>query len=110
MIKQLNALATFLLELIMVITFAYYGYHTDCSTIGHILFMLLFPIIAIALWSWLAAPRSSRRLSTPFLQLFRVFMFLIAAFFLYESGFLIFACIVAALAIATQILSYFAKE
>ena len=108
--KQLNSLVTFLLELVMVVSFAYYGYHKEYSKTGQIFLMLLFPLVAIALWAWFAAPRSRHQLSTPLLQLFRAVMFLIAAFFLYQSGCFIVACIVAALAIVTQMISYFAKE
>ena len=65
---------------------------------------------AIILWAVFAAPNSRRRLRLPALAVFRAAMFLVAAFFYYRLGLEVIALVMAALAVTTQILSYFTEK
>lgn len=107
MFKYINATVVFILELIMVGSFAWFGFRTGDSVLVRYILAVALPAVAIALWAYWAAPKSSRRLRMPFLVLFRLAMFLLAGFALYLGNRPTFALVVAVLALVTQTISYF---
>ena len=61
-LKNLNLALSFLLELVMLVAFGYWGFNTGDSTVVHWVLGLGVPIIAIIIWSIWNAPMSKRRL------------------------------------------------
>lgn len=113
-IKQMVKIAlqslAFILEVIMLGVFGYYGYQNPFWHLPATLSSVILIGLGIILWGILAAPKSKNRLKMPYLALFRGVMFLLAAFFLFQSGFKNYAVIMAFLAISTQIVSYFTES
>lgn len=109
-IKTINQIATFALEITMFIAYGYYGLNRTWSLTYRILFTTLIISTAIALWAIFAAPKAGHRLEMPYLAIFRAGMFFIAAFFLFQSGYKNIAVILAGFIIITQIVSYFAEK
>lgn len=81
MIKSINQAVVFIMELVMVYAFGYIGYKTGSDTFSKYALAILLTAICIFLWGIFAAPKSTRRLSMPYLGLFRCSMFLTASLF-----------------------------
>jgi len=62
------------------------------------------PVVAILLWGFLAAPKAKHRLPFPYLIPFKLILFLLTAFLLYESSQQKWAIIFAAIAIVSELL------
>lgn len=106
MIKLINQVVVFILEIIMLITFGYFGFARQWNIIPKILLTIFIIATAIGLWAIFAAPRSGHRLEMPYLAIFRASMFLLAAFLLFQLENKNLAIALATLAIVTQIISY----
>lgn len=109
MIKNINAFIVFLLEIIMLISIVDFGMSRQWNLSPRLLFTLLVLLIAILLWSVFAAPKSAYRLKMPYLFGFRLFMFSLAAFLLFQAGHSTPSIIVMILALLTQAISYFSE-
>lgn len=108
MVIALNKGIVFLLEMAMIVSFAYFGFQKGGSIYAKWLLAAALPVIAILLWGYFAAPKSAHRLSMPYLAFFRAAMFLAAACCMYPCNKVSAAISVAAvLAITTQFLSYY---
>jgi hypothetical protein len=110
MLKPAVQIVVFLMELLMPIAFACYGYNKPIDGPLRIALAAGLVLAAIILWAVLAAPNSRHRLPLPALAIFRASMFLVAAFFFYQLGFQNLALMMAALAVTTQILSCFTEK
>ena len=110
MIKTINQIVVFFLEIIMLIVFGYFAFTTKWSFILKLLSSIFMVTTAIALWAFFAAPKSGHRLKMPYLAIFRAGMFLLAALLLFLSGNVNLAIALAALVIVTQIISYFTEK
>ncbi len=110
MIKSANQITVFVLELIMFITYGYYGMSKQWNFIPRHLFTMLIVSAAITLWAILAAPKSAHRLKMPYLLIFRATMFLFAAMFLLQLEHKNMAIAMALLTIITQTISYFTEK
>jgi hypothetical protein len=106
MFKTINQIAVFVIELIMIGAFAYFGFQKGNSTIIKFLLAIILPVFVVFLWAYFAAPKSLQRLEMPYLVIFRLSLFLIASYLLYKSGQTKVALVVALLSIFTQIASY----
>jgi hypothetical protein len=80
MLKGLNAALMFFLELGMLAGFAAYGLDGDKPFGARWVLGLGLPLVAVALWSYFAAPRSVHRLATVPLVAFRLTLFELSAF------------------------------
>lgn len=78
-LKALNLAAAFLLEVVLLVAFCYWGFHASHSSTLQWLLGIGAPVGAIILWSVLAAPKSDHRLSRSPLAVFRVAIFTLAA-------------------------------
>ena len=94
----------------MLVAFGWYGYSRATDMLLRIGLAAGFLTTAVILWAVFAAPNSRRRLRLPALAVFRAAMFLVAAFFYYRLGLEVIALVMAALAVTTQILSYFTEK
>lgn len=110
MLKYFNQIIVFMMELVMVGFFAYYGYHRNTTVLNRYLLACCLPGAAIFLWGRFAAPKSSTRLTMPYLVMFRAMMFLVTSVVLYQSGNVPMAIIIAVLAVVTQAVSYSTGE
>lgn len=109
MLKSINQILVFTMELVMLGAFAIYGYnHT--TLVNRYVFSFALVAIAIGLWGVFAAPKSLHRLSLPFLVLFRAAMFLTASFLLFLSGYKTLAVVMGVLSVVTQTYSYFMEK
>ncbi len=105
MLKIVNQTIVFLIELIMIGTFAYFGYQIGNSIFAKYALAISLPILAIILWGYWAAPKSVHRIMMPYLALFRLSLFLLASYLLYRCGQNKFAIILAIFSLSTQIAS-----
>lgn len=110
MLKYSNQVIVFILELVMITSFAYYGYQKNTTILNRYLLAFLLPIAAIILWTIFAAPKSSHRIAMPYLALFRAGMFLITSFAVYQLGHKNMAIVIVILVIVTQIMSYYFEK
>ena len=62
LIKVINLVLAFLLEIAMLIAFGYFGYHYPENTANKYFFMMALPLAATILWGFFAAPKSKHRL------------------------------------------------
>ncbi len=107
MIVALNKGIVFLLEIVMIISFAWFGFQKGTNMYVKWMLAAALPVVAILLWGYFAAPKSSHRLSMPYLAFFRAMMFLAASWCLYKCNKTSAAISVAILSFATQLLSYY---
>jgi hypothetical protein len=110
MLRYVNQLVVFLLELVMFGALGFYGFQKGSGTTTKYALAVILPAIAVLLWGYYAAPKSSHRLPMPYLALFRGVFFLCAAYLLYECGQKNWALLVAALAPITQAISYYSGD
>ena len=107
MVKAINRIAVFVIELIMTATFAHVGFQKGNNMLSKYSCAFILPLVVILLWSYFAAPKSSHRLKMPYLAIFRLALFLTAAYLLYKSGQINFAIVLAFSSVITQMISCF---
>lgn len=105
MIYTANLIVMFFVELAMLAIFAFYGYEIGDTTILRIVYAVLLPTLALVIWRVWAAPKAKRQLKMPYLVLFRMGLFLVAAYLLYHLGQKTQAIVFASIAMITQIIS-----
>jgi hypothetical protein len=93
----------------MIASFGCYGYSRGFNVPTRFVFSVSMIAICVALWAFLAAPKSTHRLPMPYLGLFRGIMFLFTAFFLFLFQLQTFAIAIGVLAVITQIVSYYTE-
>jgi hypothetical protein len=62
--RSANLALKFILELVAIAGFAYWGARTGGSVAADVALGIVAPLVAVALWSRFAAPRAPRRLPT----------------------------------------------
>lgn len=75
----------FLLEIAMLVSFMYWGFHLDTSLLVKILFGIGTPIIVAIIWGTFIAPKASIPVSVPIRILLQIILFSSAAVALYFS-------------------------
>jgi hypothetical protein len=104
-IKQINQLLVFFVELGMLVSLGYAGFHMGKSILVKYLLAIVLPLITAVIWGIWEAPRSPYRLYQPFRSLLAMFLFLLAAFLLYTTGKKEIAIIFGITALVTQCLA-----
>ena len=104
-IKQINQLLVFLVELGMLVSLGYAGFHMGKSILIKYVLAIALPLIAAIIWGIWEAPRSQYRLHQPFRSLLALLLFLSAAFLLYRTGKSGIASIFGIAAIITHLLA-----
>ena len=85
-LKAANLGLAFLLELVALASFAFWGFTATDTTTLNVVLGIGVPIVAIVLWGFFAAPQSERRLrGTPYL-IFKLAFFTLAIVALYLAG------------------------
>lgn len=92
-LKNINLLIAFLLEVCMVISYGYWGFHLHANNLVKGIVGVVAPLAIVALWGFFAAPNSSTQLHQPLLTIFQFSIFFVAAALLYFSRQPLFASI-----------------
>ena len=106
LLQNANLGLAFLLELVALGSFAYWGFNASDSTILKIVLGLGTPILAIVLWGVFAAPRSERRLKGSAYLVFKVIFFALAILALIAAGNLTLGVIFAVVFVLNTGLAY----
>lgn len=85
LLKSLNLLSAFLLELAMIGAYSYWGFHLHTGTLLRAAVGIGVPIMVIIIWTTLLAPRAAHRLTIPWLTLVKLILFMGAGLLLYNS-------------------------
>jgi hypothetical protein len=107
--KAANLALAFLLELVAVGAFAYWGFTTTTSPLNIVLAVGL-AVVSIVLWGIFAAPKSSRRLKGNALLAFKLVFFALAALALILAGSEMLGVVFAVLVVVNLILAYAWKQ
>jgi len=95
----------FLLEICMLLSFSYWGFHNHTS-IASWLYGIGLPALVAFVWGILAAPKSKNRLRMPYRTFFSIGMFWIAGILLYETGLTLYAIAFMIVAFVSGTLAY----
>lgn len=98
MVRTVNLVVAFLLELAMLVAFALWGFSLEASLAVRLVVGLGLPLVAVALWGAVLAPRASRRLRMPWIVLVKAALFGAAALALLGSTHPVAALLMAAVA------------
>ncbi len=85
MLKMVNLLVRFLLELCILVIFGYWGFQTGSNPFMKFLLGLGAPILFAVVWGTLLAPKSPRRLHEPWLFLLELVVFALTCWALYST-------------------------
>ena len=94
----------------MFISLSYVGSKYGKITITKWLLGIIFPLIAITLWGYFAAPKSEYRLDLNSRIIFELLMFLVTAILLYKTQFKTVAITFAIVVLVVVISSYFFEK
>ncbi len=86
LLKMLNLLVRFLLELCILVIFGYWGFQIGGNPLMKFLLGLGAPILFAVIWGTFLAPKSSRRLDEPWLSLLELVIFALTCWALYSTG------------------------
>lgn len=86
MLKVINLLVRFLLELCILTIFGYWGFNTGNNAFMKFLLGLGAPILFAVLWGTFLAPKSPMRLHEPWLFLLELVIFALTCWALYSTG------------------------
>lgn len=103
--KAANLALAFLLELVAVGAFAYWGFVSAASPLNIVLAVGL-AVVSIMLWGIFAAPKSTRRLKGNALLAFKLVFFALAALALILAGSEMLGIVFAVLVVLNLILVY----
>ena len=109
-VRGINRLIAFLLELVLVISLGYGGYSVVENVYLKYTLAILLPLAAIICWSIFAAPMSKSRLEQPWRMAFRLSLYLICAALLYAIGKTTVAISLAAIATVNEMIAFYFKD
>jgi hypothetical protein len=104
-LKGLNLALSFILELIAVGAFAYWGFNASDNTLVRIILGVGAPLAMIVVWGSYLAPRSARRLKGPVLSIATLIIFGLAAAALASAGQTTAAAVFVAAAVVNLVLA-----
>lgn len=84
-LKGLNAIVAFGLEMAMLVSFGYWGYQVGQGTLARWALAIGLPTVAIVIWGLYFAPKATRRLSILPGALLSLGLFVLGAFALYQT-------------------------
>lgn len=105
-IKYLNLLVSFLLEVALLIVAGYWGFQQGESVLMKYTLALAIPVVIAILWGIFAAPKSKKRLENPFRIVFKLTLFSLAVFFSYQMGLLLLAIIIAIITCINLVMAF----
>ena len=109
-IKAINLAIPFFLEIAMIVTLGYFGFHYPQNILLKYVLMIALPIGAIVLWGYFAAPKSKHRLQQPYRVLFALAIFGASVFLLNMTGKTMLAAFFAIMIILNQLFLFIFKQ
>lgn len=109
-LKGLNQIIYFLIELSMLGSLGYTGFQSSQHTYGKYLLAIGLPLVAATLWGIFAAPRSDYRLAAPYRSLFALTLFGLSFFLLYRTGQARLAITLGIVALASELTALVLKQ
>ncbi len=110
LIKSINQIVAFLLELGMLAAVGLWGYLQGRSLWSKYAIAILLILVAASLWGYFAAPRSAHRLSLGYLVIFKFLLFTITTLMLYNAELRNYAIVFGVLALLSLGLEYYFEE
>ena len=110
LLKALNQVIYFLIELSMLGSLAYSGFQSSQHSYEKYLLGIGLPILAATLWGFFAAPRSEYRLEFPYRSTFALTLFGVAFFLLYRTGHSRLAISLGIIALASELTAVVLKQ
>ena len=106
LLRFIHLFIAFSLELVMIATFARWGFSLGKDTILKYAFALLMALLVIVLWGIFAAPRSQHRLPHTPRILFETALYCITAFFMHTLGYTQWGIAFGLVAIASETVAF----
>jgi hypothetical protein len=103
-IKLINKGIMFLLEICMLLSLSYWGFHNHASMAY--LYGIGLPVLVALLWGVFAAPKSKKRLPMPYRTFFSIGMFWMSGILLYATGLTVYAIAFMIVAFISGTLAY----
>ncbi|MBX3080137.1 MAG: YrdB family protein [Anaerolineae bacterium] len=110
MLPSANLALSFLLELVALVALGYWGFQASDNTLLKFILGLGAPILLIVVWGMWLAPKSSRRLRRPWLQIVKLLVFGVTALALANAGQTTLAVIFAVVVIINAALAEIWKQ
>ncbi len=110
LLKGINQLVYFLVELGMFAALGYVGFHSTTHPYGKYAAAIGLPLVAIVLWGIFAAPKSAYRLEPLYRSVFALTLFGITALLLYKTGNTRLALPFAGVALASELIAFLLKQ
>ena len=109
-LKGINALVSFLLEIAMLVAISYFGFYGDKPIALQVLIGVVLPIMIIIFWGLFMAPNAERRFSLTVVRIVALTLFLIAALAFYEAGLSGLSVGLAVVAVINAVLAFIWKQ
>lgn len=109
-LKTINSALAFLLELIMLAAFSYWGFHGEKSVLMKWLLGIGAPLTVAFIWGLYLAPNAEHRLNVTAGTILSFVLFLGAAIALYQTGHFVLAMTFTIIVIINQVLLLFWKQ
>ena len=109
-IKYLNLLISFLLEIALLILAGYWGFQQRESVLMKYTLAIALPVVIAILWGIFAAPKSKRRLKNPFRTILKLALFSLAVFFSFQTGHSLLAVVLAVVTFMNVIVAYILSQ
>jgi hypothetical protein len=109
-LKYLNQIVAFLLELAMFFSLSYWGYNKGNNLFLKWTFAIVMLLITITLWAIFAAPKSDTRLVFPVRLIFELSLFLLASLAIYKLNYTNYALLFALIAVLSVGLAFVFRQ
>ena len=109
-IRFVNQVVAFLLEIAMLISIGYWGFVEGKTILTKYSLSIFLPIVAIILWGFFAAPKSKYRLKFPLRIIFELCLFAFASILLYQTENSELAIWFGVIAFTNKIITYFFRQ
>ncbi|WP_183561024.1 YrdB family protein [Mucilaginibacter sp. SP1R1] len=106
LLKNINRTVAFLLEVCMLFSVGYYGFHSGYGNPLKFVLAIGLPAVAIVLWGYFAAPKSGHRLRRPYLPAFKLVLYTVTALLLYKQGQSTYALVLLTLVILNELVTW----
>lgn len=100
--KMLNLLLRFALELVLLFSLGYWGFHVQIALFMQFVLGLALPVLAALVWGLFVSPKASVKVPLVAVLFIEAVLFAAAAMCLIASGFTTFAVIFAVLAVLNR--------
>ncbi|MCJ8010824.1 YrdB family protein [Paenibacillus sp. KQZ6P-2] len=107
---MLNLLLRFILELVLLSSLCYFGFHVQTGLLMQFVLGLGLPVLAAFVWGLFVSPKASIKVPLPVVLFIEAVLFAAAVVCLISSGFTTFAVIFALLSVINRIVILMWKQ